>query len=69
MKKKFNLRAKVTAFVYTTVEANSEEEAIILAENRGFLKPGISDENMVNSAWVGHSFCGEVFDVLAIEHE
>lgn len=59
----FNLNAKVTISVYTTVEANSLEEAIALAEQRVIEQAQWGDEEQQNICWVSDEYDGEVYNI------
>ncbi len=60
--KTFNLNALVTVSINTTVEANSLEEAIEIAENRAveYANRTLNQERQV---WVNSVLDGEPFDI------
>lgn len=62
--KEFNLSASVTISVYTTVEAETLEQAIAIAKNRD-VKPyqwGSKDQEKEN--WISDEFDGEPLNII-----
>jgi hypothetical protein len=54
----YKLSATVTISIYTNVEADSLEEAIAIAENRGIEQYNWSDKDQSNDIWVAEEFDG-----------
>jgi len=61
--KEFNLSGKVTISVYTTVIANSLEEAIEIARERDVEKYHWGDMEAFKENWINEEYDGEVFDI------
>ncbi len=57
---KFKLTGCVTVSVYTTVEANSLEEAIEISKQREIERYNWGDKDQSKSVWVNEEFDGEV---------
>ncbi len=58
--KKWNLTGRVTVSVYTTVEAETLDQAIEIAEQRHIERNDLGDENFSNEAWLNEEYDGEV---------
>lgn len=58
--KTFNLVGKVTISVYTSVNANSLEEAIKIAKDRDIEKGNWSEKEQHEEVWVNDDYDGEV---------
>lgn len=58
--KTFDLVGKVTISVYTSVKANSLEEAIKIAKDRDIEKDNWSDKCQHEEVWVNDDYDGEV---------
>ena len=61
--KEFNLSGMVTVSVYTTVKANSLEEAIEIAKERDVERHNWGDKEQSLGAWVNEGYDGEVFNI------
>jgi hypothetical protein len=61
--KEFNLNGKVTISVYTTVKANSLEEAIKIAKERDISNYHYSSPKQSHEDWINEEYDGEVFDI------
>ena len=61
--KEFNLSGKVTISVYTTVKANSLEEAIEIAKERDIERHNWGDEEAFQENWINEEYDGEVFEI------
>lgn len=55
---KFGLEAKVTISIYTTVEADTLEEAIQLAEDREIENYSFHERGQSDRCWVSDDFDG-----------
>jgi len=60
----FDLEGKVTISVYTTVEADSFEEALEIAASREVETLEWGDLNQEERVWVSDDFDGEVYDII-----
>lgn len=58
--KTFDLVGKVTISVYTSVKANSLEEAIKIAKDRDIEKDNWSDKSQHEEVWVNDDYDGEI---------
>lgn len=58
--KTFNLVGKVTISVYTSVKANSLEEAIKITKDRVIEKDNWSEKEQHEEVWVNNDYDGEV---------
>jgi hypothetical protein len=61
--KEFNLSGMVTVSVYTTVKANSLEEAVKIAKERDIERYNWGDKEQSLDAWVNEGYDGEVFNI------
>jgi hypothetical protein len=61
--KEFNLSGMVTVSVYTTVKANSLEEAVKIAKERDIERHNWGDKEQSLDAWVNEGYDGEVFNI------
>lgn len=61
--KTFKLTGIVTISVYTEVEAETLEEAIEIAEERGIERSEHNPEQQVKEAWVSEEYDGEVVEI------
>ena len=61
--KKFKLTALVTVSVYTTVEANSIEEAKEIAQDRGFMSISSNGGDTENDSWICEELDGFPNDI------
>lgn len=62
--KEYNLTAKVTISIYTTVEANSLEEAIEIAKEREEIeKSHWGEAYKAKEMWLTDDFDGTPFDI------
>jgi len=61
--KEFNLTAKVTISISTTVEAKTLEEAIEIAEQRHIEHHNWRDEDQEKEAWVSSEYDGEPYNI------
>jgi len=63
----FYLNGKVTISVRTKVQAETIEEAIEIAENRGVVKRHWFNDDDIKYSWVNDVYDGEVFDINDIK--
>lgn len=61
--KEFNLSGSVTISVYTTVEAETLEQAIEIAESRSIKSYAFVDDRLHLHNWVNDEYDGEVQDI------
>jgi hypothetical protein len=61
--KNYRLSGAVTISIYTEVEANSEKEAIEIAEMRSIENGRWNDRHQLTQAWVSDEYDGEPFDI------
>ena len=59
----FNLAGCVTVSVYTTVEADSLEQAIKIAEGRSVKRYQWNDKESVGEFWINEEYDGEVQEI------
>lgn len=62
--KEFTISAKVTVSTYTKVQANTLEEAIELASNRGFMEIPPSNYYTEDEFWMVDEIDGTPYDLL-----
>ena len=60
---KFNLTASITVSVYTVVEAETIEKAIIIAEDRDVEKLEYGQKEASKHSWVNDELDGSVFNI------
>ena len=65
--KKYNLSGNVTISLYTTIEANSLEEAIEIAEDRDIEKYEWGIEKQKNEVWVAEEYDGDPNNIQEIK--
>jgi len=63
---KFNLSAEVTVSAYTTVEADSLEEAIAISETRGVVLGGPQSGADDEEEWVVYGPDGEPENIIGV---
>lgn len=61
---KYKLTAKVTISIYTEVEADSLEEAILISEDRSIESDNWSDKTQNQDVWVYEDIDGEPYDII-----
>ena len=61
--KSFKLTGEVTISVYTTVEADSLEQAVDIATSRDIERGTWNDKNQDKYAWISDEYDGEVFNI------
>lgn len=64
MKNTYNLRAKVTVTIFTTVEAESLDEAIDISLERNIETHKASDKEQGFKSWVANEFDDEPQDII-----
>jgi uncharacterized OsmC-like protein len=65
--KTFKLSGTVTISIYTEVEAETAEEAIDIAEERGIEVENFDSEEQVKDVWVSSEFDGSPSKISVIE--
>lgn len=61
---KYELTAKVTISIYTEVEADSLEEAILISEDRSIEYDNWSDKSQHKEVWVYEDIDGDPYDII-----